>query len=246
MGYNTCTETQASTANNLYSMMALPFEKVDGKGLSLNDLQFSNGKSGRSTAADHIKLWVMMPSGSFDYEDWYNAGGTTGWKATSGGASFDEAYSDGLPAGTVFWYIATKRADAGNVTVSGAVVSDESVTKTITRGQYNFVSYPYPVALKLNDKTQVDWGNAASGRSTAADHIKLWVYNESTGAYDYEDWYNAGATGWKATSGGATFESKHPNGVVVGTGFWYSAYNKAGLSETFDITFKSPLAKAAE
>lgn len=245
MGYNTCDAIQASTAKSLYNMMSIPFEKVDGKGVSLNDLQFSDATAGRATSADQIKLWVVQENGSYDYETWYYQSAKNGWLLSGGKTTdtFDSKYPNGLPAGTTFWYKSAQRAVAGTLTTSGAVAADESVTVTIKRDSYNFVGYPYPVALNLNDANMVNWGDAVSGRATSADQIKLWLPKDD-GSYDYETWYYQSAkNGWLLSGGKATdtFQSVHPEGVKVGTGFWYKAAAKSG-SETFDVTFISPLA----
>ena len=247
VGYNTCSEMQASASENMFNLMAIPFENTNGKGVSLNDLKFSNPTANaRFANADQIQLWVKNEStGVYGYEIWFLK--STGWFAVSGGASFDETYKDGLPAGTAFWYRSAKKTGgvAGNLTSAGAVVGDDIVKRTIVRDDFNFVSYPYPVPLMLNDAEMVDWGECvANARFANADQIQLWVKNEATGVYVYEIYYKT-SSGWKAVSGGNLFEVNHPNGVSVGTGFWYKAKAKSG-SESFDITFKSPLAKAAE
>ena len=240
VGYNVCNETQASETEETYSLMAIPFEGVAGKGVKLDDIAFSNLSSGRASKADHILLWVKQADGSYNYEDWYCAGGETGWKCTDG-TLFADRYPDGLPVGTTFWYNAAKKEGgiASSVTTSGAVSSDEYVKRGILRGQYNFVSYPYPTALKLDDADQVDWGESASGRASKADHILMWV-KQADGSYNYDDCYNTG-NGWKCTDG-TMFAEKYPNGIAVGTGFWIDAAAKEG-SDSFDVTFKSPLAK---
>ena len=243
---------QASSADRMFNMMSIPFEGVDGKGISLNAIQFSNlTPNARAANADQISLWALRPDGTYNYESWYakTVSGVTGWYALNGGAAFDTVYPNGLPAGTTFWYKPVKKSTgAGAMTASGAVVGDETVTKTIKRDSFNFVGSPYPVALNLNDLNMVDWGEAvANARAANADQIQLWI-KQQDGSFNYESWYIksvSGIKGWYALNGGAKFEDVHPKGVIVGTGFWYKAKAKSG-SESFDITFKSPLAKAAE
>ena len=229
-------------------MLAIPFENTNGKGVSLNDLKFSNPKAAIGALnADQIKLWVWDESKqSYDYESWFLK--SSGWynvKTTS--LSFDKAYENGLPPGTVFWYAPYPKDAPETYTSSGEVSPDVSVVRTIWRKGYNFVSYPYPTPLNLNDANQVDWGNCTSALGAAnADQIKLWVYDETVEQYNYESWYKK-TGGWYSVKSTTTkFETLHPNGVTVGTGFWYYPKDKAGLSETFDITFKSPIAKSAE
>ena len=248
VGYNTCNETQFSTdnASRKYSLLALPFEKVDGKGLSLNDLNFSTFKAAISLAnADQILLWVLDPeTKTYDYETWFRK--SAGWySAKSTSTTFDSVYQDGLPSGTVYWFAPYPGKVAPDVTTSGAVPSDTQVVKTLYRDQYNFVSYPYPCPLQLNNAEQVDWGNCTSAISLAnADQIMIWVYLESSEEYDYETYFKKSGGWYSAKSTSKKFEEIHPEGVKVGTGFWYKPKEKAGLSETFDITFKSPIVSA--
>ena len=230
-----CNETQASETEVMYSLLAFPFDSVDGKGLTFDDLTFSNPSTGRASKADHIKLWVMQDNGIYDYEEWYNTG--NGWKCGDG-SEFADKHPNGLPVGTTFWYKSAMKVTASTVTTSGAVSSDEYVKREIIRGQYNFISYPYPTPLKLDNQDQVDWGDSLTGRASRADHIKIWV-RQANGVYDYDECYNTGS-GWKCADG-TMFAEKYPNGITVGTGFWYKAATAEGASESFEITFKSPL-----
>ena len=79
-----------------------------------------------------------------------------------------------------------------------------------------------------------------------ADQIKLWLYSDAVGQYDYESWFKKSGGWYSVKSTTTKFETAHPNGVIVGTGFWYYPKNKAEKSDNFDITFKSPLSKSAE
>ena len=230
------------------NLLGVPFEKVDGKGIMLSDLSFSNPKGGLgATSADQIKLWVVQEDGGYDYDTWYlNTSGV--WKRSGDSkAVFENEYPNGLPAGTALWYKAKKRSDgAGTVTTSGGVVNDEWVDYTLIRNEYNFISFPYPVAFDPTDSNMVDWGDYKGGLgATSADQIKLWVLQED-GSYDYEVWYINTSGVWKKSGDSkATWAGTHPNGVTVGTGFWYKAYTKAG-SDSFTVRFKSPLAKSVE
>lgn len=250
MGYNTCTEFNASADEMRYSMLSIPFVAVDGKNLSLNDLVFASPtKNNQKARADQIKLWVWKDAkNTYDYETWFIKTDGKWYNFDTPTLGFDDpsAHPDGLPPGTTFWYNSQKRATAGSLTSSGAVL-DEDFVFTVIRPEptYSFVGYPFPTALKLNDKTQVDWGAAvANNQKARADQIKLWVKQES-GGYDYVTYYLS-TSGWKAwNSPNNLFEVDFPNGLPVGTGFWYNAQKKTGSTE-FDVTFKSPIAKSAE
>ena len=241
---------QASSSAQLYSALSIPFTGVDGKGISLHDLVFSKAKKGITTAqADSIKLWVYQEDlQRYDYLTYF-LNNSSKWKCTKAGmgADFDVDFEDGLPAGTAFWYFSAKKADAGTCTVSGAVDSDDFVKFTVVRDQYNFFSYPYPVAFKPWDSKMVNWGEAKSGITSAqADNIKLWVYQEDLKRYDYLTYFYNSAKKWKCTNSKySTIDVDFPNGLPVGIGFWYLATKKSGSTE-FDVTFYSPLAKTEE
>ena len=237
----------ASSAENKLTLMSIPFTRVDGKGISLNDLVISNFKKSPSPAsADQIWLWVDKGDGVWGYEEWFLNNNAKWMRTTSVSTSFDSEYKDGLPSGTAFWYRSYKDNNPRTLTTSGAVDSDVKVEPTIICNEYNFVSFPYPVALKLNDETMADWSNSKKSPSPAsADQIMLWV-DKGGGVWGYEEWFLNNSRKWmRTTSVSTSFESVHPNGVVVGTGFWYLARSQTGKT-SFTITFKSPLEKTAE
>ena len=230
----------------MYSALSIPFENPNGSNLSLNDIKFVNAKANaKKTLADQILLWVWKEDAQkFDYETWFLKSATDGWfnyDTTSIGFDDPEGHPDGLLPGTTFWYYAKAKDSVMTMQTSGQVVS-ENVIWTMTRNSYNFVGCPFPTALKLNDSTQVDWGAAkANNKKTLADQIMLWVdVGDTEQGYGYKTYYLS-TTGWKNYDTGVTFQEDYPNGVDVGTGFWYNA--KSSTTDTFEVTFKTPVAK---
>ena len=246
MGYNTFTEVQSSTTESMYNLMAVPFMKVGSdKGFMLSDFNFPNQIcNGRANQADQILLWVWKEDEQqMNYETWYKAKKADPWKLIGDTtATFEGMHPQGLEAGTVFWYKSYKKSALDTFTCSGEVLEDAHKTVTVLRDSYNFVSYPYPVAFDITDENQVNWGNQiCNGRSNQADQLLIWAKQED-GSYNYETWYKAKKEeSWKLIGDSqATFASKHPNGLPAGSGFWFKAYKKAGVT-TNDITFYSPI-----
>ena len=233
-----------------FTLMGLPFKSMKANGnWSLNDLAFSKltGVNLKAGESDQIWLWVDKGDGNYDYELWRYRNATYGWVSVSSSSTkFDTVHSDGLPAGTAFWFAAYNPDEAVTLNNSGEVgAADREVT--LQRGKFQFVSYPFPTNLKLNDPNMMDSSNCVGVNLKAAesDQIWFWVQKED-GTWDYELWRYRNATyGWVSVASSSTkFESVHPNGVSVGAGFWYQSYDNGG-SPTYTIKFKSPLAKPA-
>ena len=265
VGYSTKTDFAASATAPAYTLMSIPFEAVDGKGISLNDLKFSNlaYNSYLPTSCDQIWFWVKLDNGSWDYETWRYRTPDAGWVTlsaiTKGGVpfaantSFDTVYPDGIPVGSAFWFRAYNNAKTRTFTASGQVLS-ENVSRTINRGQFQFVGLPYPTNLKLNGEDKnVDSSNCTYNNylPTSCDQIWFWV-EKSDKTWDYETWrYRTPEAGWVSvgtiTKGGVTypagtpFQTVYPDGVPVASGFWFNSYNKAGASSTYDLNFISPI-----
>ena len=234
-------DTKALVAGD-FNMLGGTFNGVGKAGYSLNrDFKGENLTAGAdSTTADTISIHnaatgiyttYYLFEGDGDYPaGWYKVGAES-W--------FDDDYPDGLPAGTAFWYVSKATTVNAKVTFSGEVPMDASYTKNLVRGDFNMIASPYPVALDLNDATQVTLTGATAGASSAtADTIS--IHDATTGIYttyylfegdgDYPaGWYKVGAESW--------FSDDYPDGLPAGTPFWYVA--KAGTGD-FSITFLKP------
>ena len=242
VGYNTTAPLAADATAYAFTLVGLPFESVGGNGnISLNDLQISNLTGALSpTKSDQIWLWVADSEGNYNYETWRYRNAANGWLRMSDSAKFQEVYPNGIPAGTAFWFASYNTSAEKTLTTSGAVAKEDTEV-TLVRGQFQFVSYPYPTNLKLNDSSVMDCSNCVGALSpTKSDQIWFWIA-DSEGNYNYETWrYRNASNGWLRMSDSAKFQDVYPNGVPVGAGFWYSSYDN-GASETYTITFKSPI-----
>ena len=126
VGYSTKADFAASATEAAYTMMSIPFEAVDGKGISLNDLQFANLAYSKymATQCDQIWLWVKLDSGAWDYEKWRYRSPEDGWVSvgaiTKGeanyavGTPFQTVYPDGVPVASGFWFSSYNKAGASS------------------------------------------------------------------------------------------------------------------------------------
>ena len=235
----------------MYSMMTMPFEAVDGSGISINDLKFENPTYNYQKAqADQILIWLPDQQTYKTY--WfYGVKGqekyvTPEWKNWIGDVPFSKDYKDGLPAGTVFWYLSLANAASMSMTISGAVPSDPHIDFEIARGttvdNYYFIANPYPTALKLNPADeQVEWGDANYNYQKAqADQILIWLPDQQT----YKTYWFYGVKGqekyvtpeWKNWVGDVLFSKDYKDGLPAGTGFWYlSLKGTAAATQTVRI-----------
>ena len=237
VGYNTDTITAKK-----FNMVSVPFEGTDGKGFKLNQCLSGVDLVGTDSpyTADQVQLWDAT-TGTYDNWYYYEAGDewTGWWDAITATKLFEDVYPDGLPSGSAFWYKSAASATKnGALTVSGQVFDGASVDFEILPGKFNMVANAYPVTLKLNDATQVDWKNSHGTDSPyTADQIQIW--DPTTGTYDNWYYYNVGDewTGWwDAITATKLFEDVYTTGLPVGKPFWYKAAATGGSA--FDITFK--------
>ena len=250
----------SSTSENKYNMMSVPFEAVDGKGISLNAINFAGATYAlASGSADIVMFWKPDVQ---NYEQYYYYGFPgyeeqlpPCWKNIDGNANYDADHPEGIAAGTVFWYYSFRTATTVNqeMTSSGAVPAESYQTFTINHkvgeNTYYFVANPYPANANLAYKDgDVDWGKATYAlASGSADIMMIW----DAATQNYVQYYFYGFPGyeaqltpeWKNVDGNSPFSTDYPNGLPAGTGFWYLAYQATGSAVEQTITFNSPLAK---
>ena len=232
-----------------YTILGIPFRSIENGGnWSLQDLTLSKMTAyGTSGKADQIWLWVADDKGNWNYEEYYfykKSGQPNTWVLADGSKTpFDEVHPEGLIPGSAFWYVAYNGDDERSITNSGEVGNaDRDIV--IARGEYQFVACPFPIQLKLNDATQFDSSECtAYGTSGKSDMIWLWI-NTGDNKWNYEEYYLYKKSGqpnrWVLADGTKTpFEEVHPNGVPVGSGFWFKSYANDG--EDYKITFKTPI-----
>ena len=257
VGYMTDGMASSTTANK-YNMMSVPFEAVDGKGISLNAINFANHTV--STASGDADIVMFWKSDVQDYEKYYFFGYAgyedivpSVWKNVDTDADYDTDHADGIPAGTVFWYYsyATASAVAQSMTTSGQVPTEIYQTFTINhrvgKNTYYFVANPYPVNSNFDwVNGDVEWGKATcSTASGDADIIMIWDASKQ----DYVKYYLFGYAGyedivppvWKNVDTDADFATDYKDGLPAGVGFWYYAYQATDSAVEQTIKFNSPL-----
>ena len=231
-------ETKALVAGK-FNMLGGAFNSVGKAGYSLNrDFKGENLTAGATSgAADTIAIHDAATGGYTTYY-LYEGDGTyqAGWYNAGSDEWFDDDYPNGLPAGTPFWYLAKATTTGASGTFSGDVPMGGSYTKNLVRAKFNMVMNPYPVALNLNDTTQVTLVGATAGATSGvADTIA--IHNAVTGGYTTYYLYEGDGTyqaGWYNAGSDELFETDYPDGLPAGTPFWYVA--KAGTGD-FSITF---------
>lgn len=230
-------------------MIGINFQSVDGSGIQLDSITGA-GLYGSTDpdAADQIRIWDPTTGG---YEMWYYYVDESDhsydgwWDLLSQSQMFSEVHPEGLANGSSVWFLSANGSTGGSATIAGAVDSALTVTLTLYKGKFNQIANPYPVGLALDDAAQVDWSNAnGSTDPDVADQIRIW--DPTTGGY--EMWYyyvdesdHSWDGWWDLLSQSQMFEEVHPNGLAAGVPVWY--LSNATDSGTFDVTFKSPMAK---
>ena len=250
----------SSTSENKYNMMSVPFEAVDGKGISLNEIKFANQTVNTAfTAADRVMFWKPDIQ---DYEQYYHWGYQNFqdqippvWKKVGTDTLYDTDHPEGIAPGTVFWYYSQVTASSLEqaMTVSGQVPGDPILTFDIThkagkgKSTYYFIANPFPSNANIawND-SDVIWGAATPNSAfTAADRIMIW----DASIQDYVQYYLWGYAGfeeqvtplWKKVGTDTLFSEDYKDGLPAGTGFWYYAQEEKSTDKVQTVTFKSPL-----
>ena len=250
VGYN----TQTLTAGD-YNLISLPFAGVDGGSAKLADVMSGSWFGGLdSDVGDQLQVWGFNDKGIGGYTKYYYYADPEdpqwdGWYDLSGSYYFDdcEENAGGLDVGWNAWYLSRGKNNP-TVTMAGAIAPQDDISFTIHGGDYTLLSNPFPVRLKLNDKTQVDWGNIHGGLdSDAGDQIQVWGFNDKgiggyTKYYYYADPEDPQWDGWYDLSGSYYFEdvpeTDNANGLKAGEAFWYLSRAPFGTNHT--IKFYNP------
>ncbi len=218
-------------------MLSVPFKAIGKAGFDLNkNLVVENGTAGGDeSVSDTILVWYFNEKGIGGYETFflyegYDEDWPRGWYGVAGD-KFETLHPDGLPAGTAFWYLAKDTTKNSKVTFSGEVDLADSLSFTLKRGSYNLIANPYPKAYDLNKDMEVT-GGTAGGDESVSDTILVWYFNEKgIGSYEtfflYEGYDEDWPRGWYGVAGDK-FETLHPDGLPIGTGFWYLAKSGEG------------------
>ncbi|MGN0834183.1 MAG: hypothetical protein ACI4RD_11130, partial [Kiritimatiellia bacterium] len=216
VGYATGSLTKGN-----YNTMTVQFNSIGKSGFSLNDITLIGmTASDASETADLAMFWDPETSGYNVYYLYSGPEADDGWYNMSTDNFFDDDYPDGMPVGTAFWYFA-RNSGEGTWQTAGAVENDDTISFTITKGNYNLIASAYPIALKLNDMELS--GLTASDASETADLAMFW--DPETSGYNVYYLYSGPEAddGWYNMSTDNFFDDDYPNGMPVGTAFWYFA-----------------------
>ncbi len=150
-----------------FAMSAVQFRKVGGTSGTLSDLFAAEdipfGTEVRflsSTGAYEFYTYIAEAYDE-DLDDF-----VPGWADVR-----EEKVSDPVTVGTGFW---VKAPEAYDLTQSGEVAGDATITLTLTPGMFEMVANPFPQGFNPNEVT---WGNLEYG-------TEIRVLN-SSGAYDF-------------------------------------------------------------
>ena len=228
------------------SMVAGTFGGIGTDGFQMNgNMTVSNVKGADSSFfADQLLMWdPTMASGAGGYRTfyYYDDGVDAGWTDAASETYVEDAYPNGFPAGSAFWFKAYDGATK-DITFSGAVEAAEYVEPPLSAGkQLSMVANAYPVSLKLNDANMVTFtGIVGSDSSFAADQFLLWDPTMASGAGGYRTfyYYDDGAdAGWTDAASELYVEETYPNGFPVGTAFWFKPYTAAERTIRFNKSF---------
>lgn len=234
-----------------YNMISVPFNKVDGTGVTLDDFNIPGfAKNINEDYVDYLMIWkaAMSAYDAFYYyydpdypedNDWYKSGTES---------TFDELYPSGLSAGQALWYLPTANVPRSSIscTMSGAVEdSDDTGWMNLEKAKYNMVANPYPVAWKINDDAAVQFTNFAKNiNEDYVDYIMVWkaemsAYDAFYYYYDPDypednDWYKSGTE--------STFDELYPTGIPAGTPVWILGTANV-VRDSFSVKFFNPISK---
>ena len=243
VGYN----TQTLTAGK-YNLISLPFAGVAGGNSKLVDAMSGANWNGGETFedGDQIQVWGYNAQGIGGYTKYYYYTDDThewdGWYDLSGSYYFDdcEENADGIEVGWNAWYLSRGKTNP-TVTMAGAIAPQNDISFIIYGGGYTLLSNPFPVRLKLNDATQVNWGELHGGETFEdGDQIQLWGFNaQGIGGYTKYYYYTDDShewDGWYDLSGSYYFEdvpeTDNANGLKAGEAFWYLSRDAKGTNHT--------------
>ena len=249
----------SDTAKEKYNLMAVPFEAVDGKGISLNAINFANPTYTLQPGTSDLVMFWKPEIQNYEQYFYYGFKGQEQalpphWRligAPKGEENYDYQHPEGIEPGTVFWYLSFHTTAAVNqsMTSSGAVASEPYQTIEIThkngKDAYYFVSNPYPADLDITwNGGDVIWSTDAtySLQPGTSDIIMVWDAEKQN--YDQYFFYGfksqevALPPTWRLVGGTA---SDVLTSIPAGTGFWYLAFKATGADTVQTVRFNSPL-----
>ena len=103
-----------------YNMIAVPFNAVDGKGITLDDFNIPGfAKNIDEDYVDYLMIWKAASSGydMFYYYDDPDFPADNGWYKSGTEDTFDVLYPNGLKAGQPVWILGSKNMTRDSLSV---------------------------------------------------------------------------------------------------------------------------------
>ncbi len=219
-----------------YNIFAFPWVNVGGNAWSLNNVLSGQNLVGGTSVnnADYIEIWDPTTEG---YEQFFYRSSNSIWTKAGTRSTFETIHPDGLPPGTTVWFYSQNEEAAPTVNLAGQILTNNDASTQLTLNQYNMLGCAFPIRLKLNDATQVSWGDAVGGTSVNnADFIEIW--DPETEGYE-QFFYRSSNSTWTKAGTRTAFETLHPEGMEINGGFWYFAQARADGADD-EVTFLNP------
>ncbi len=247
VGYNSINLT---TGAGKYSMIGGSFCAANGDGFQMNGNMTISGIKGGSGSGDSDTLLMWDPTqaggaGGYITFYYYDDGTEAGWcdPGTDDYVEKSEAYANGFPAGSAFWFNAIDGTTKA-VTFSGAVEDADYVEPALASGkQFSMIANAYPVALQLNEETEVVFTGLTGGSGSGdSDTLLMWDSTQAGGAGGYITFYyydDGTEAGWcdPATDDYIEKSEAYANGLPVGTALWFNPLNSNARTIRFKKSF---------
>lgn len=231
-------QTVDAPAANSYKAFAVQFTEVSGETtIKISELmKFTGTAKGAPTAQDSADQIWKWDSGTSSWVKYYWKLPNKAWAREWDKAVCTDA--DTIKNGETFFFKRSSSAgsESATLTFSGAIheLSAQPTYSDIVPNSCNFMSYPWPVELKIMDFAK--YQGTPKGAPTAQDSAdQIWLWDTTT-----SDWvkyyYKLPNKAWaKATDKSLCTDA---DVIPAGEGFFFKRSTSASGNET--ITFKGP------
>ena len=261
--------TEQPLVNGRYNFVAVPLGSVGKDGMwNLNDNV--GGKNLSSTdddateeglaKSDAVQIWDPTQGAGGGYTDIYlydcgEESDDNGWWTMAAEKVGVDIYQNGFPTGAGMWYLKRDEGKEAAIIPSGEVDADKTIVKRLYKGRYNQLSDPFPVRLKMNDPTMVEWTDSSSTDDDATDEglaksdaVQVWDPLQGAGGgytdlYLYDCGEESEDNGWWTMAAEKVGVDIYTEGFEVGQQIWYLPRGEYSTEEAnmCKITFFSPI-----
>ena len=244
---------QSITINPGFNLISLNFEPIAGESVDIQDLIADKTVLVAGTGAansDQIQIWDGTKFTTYFYRAYksQNPGKFTlgpCWVDGTSTATAAQPAVKQIGRGMGVWFARPATADAGVITLTGAVGSSAQNIQ-INKG-FNMIGSAFPVDITVNSETcPINWSKCAvaGGAAATSDQIQIWDGTKFT-TYFYRA-YKSSNPGkftlgpcWVDGTSTATAASPTTLTIPAGVGFWYARPNSA---EAGNLQQASPVA----